>query len=374
VTDQFVEVNILALGVNESTGTFSEWLIDKGQKVSQGDLIAVIETTKVAIEVEAPQDGFLVTLCKADQEVSAGQTIGLIVKDQGALAESQDKYLSMQENTDELSYMATRKAERLAKKYNIDLNILDQTISGIIRESDVENYHSKQKVNENQNLDRNPVVRGHNGRVLIIGGGKGATQLLSILLHEVATEVIGILDDTEVKQGSIIGGIPVLGYTSDIDIIVAQYEIESVICSVSTSISFREKVYEDVKRLGSRLANAIHQTVVIDDDVTIGEGNFIGANCYLGNSVSIGNYCFISSGCIFEHHNLLGDGIATGPNVVTSGCVTIGNHVRFGTGIYLEPNLQIGRNAIISSGTCVLDNISDNSVLRKEYNQTLKSL
>jgi len=70
----------------------------------------------------------------------------------------------------------------------------------------------------------------------------------------------------------------------------------------------------------------------------------------------------------------LGDGIATGPNVVTSGCVTIGNHVRFGTGIYLEPNLQIGRNAIISSGTCVLDNISDNSVLRKEYNQTLKSL
>jgi pyruvate dehydrogenase E2 component (dihydrolipoamide acetyltransferase) len=39
---------------------FSEWFVEKGQKVSKGDLLFAYETDKAAFEQEAPADGILI--------------------------------------------------------------------------------------------------------------------------------------------------------------------------------------------------------------------------------------------------------------------------------------------------------------------------
>jgi sugar O-acyltransferase (sialic acid O-acetyltransferase NeuD family) len=373
MSNDFSEILVPSLGVNESSGTLIEWVIDQGSYVNLGDLIAIIETTKVAVEVEASGSGYIEKLSSIGDEVHVGHCIGLLFDSKSYSKEGRDLYLSNKEKlNNSVSYSATRKAEALAKELCVDLNLVAKKIDGIIRESDVTHFHSETTSQIRQTLNRIPVIKGNNGRVLVLGGGKGATQVLSVLLHEDATQVVGILDDTADKQGSSIMGVPILGYVSDLESVANHYEVESVICSVSTSIKFRKAIFKEARKLNLRLANAIHASVNFDDDVLIGSGNYIGANCYFGNATSLGDYCFISSGCIFEHHNVLGSGITTGPHVVTSGSVTIGDEVRFGTGIYLEPNLKIGNQSVISSGSCITDHVPDKAVLRKEYNQHFK--
>ena len=48
----------------------------------------------------------------------------------------------------------------------------------------------------------------------------------------------------------------------------------------------------------------------------------------------------------------------------TSGNVKIGNTNRFGTGIFIEPFLEIGNTCIISSGSIITTNISNNSTVK----------
>ena len=57
----------------------------------------------------------------------------------------------------------------------------------------------------------------------------------------------------------------------------------------------------------------------------------------------------------FDHHNVLGTDIATGPGCMTSGLVHIGDRVRMGTGIFVEPHVEIGEGAQVASGAVIVN-------------------
>ena len=59
-----------SLGSDMEDGTLIEWLIQPGQPVRRGDIIAVVETEKGAIEIEIFEDGTLAT-----QLVTIGTTV-----------------------------------------------------------------------------------------------------------------------------------------------------------------------------------------------------------------------------------------------------------------------------------------------------------
>ena len=40
-------------------GKLTKWLVQEGDAISSGDIIAEIETDKAVMELEAPEDGFL---------------------------------------------------------------------------------------------------------------------------------------------------------------------------------------------------------------------------------------------------------------------------------------------------------------------------
>ena len=373
MSESYFEQLVPSLGVNESEGLIQEWTCTRGQFVNEGEIIALVETTKVTVEVEACASGYIDPLVNLEDEVSEGQCVALISLDEKEINNNRSMFdHKLQQRDIAPDYTATKKAELLAAELGVDLSLVAESIEGIIRSEDVEKFHENISSEEAKYSLQPRLKRGFNGRVLVIGGGKGATQLLSILVHEEGTEVIGILDDTPAKQGKNVKDVPILGVFSDLDSIARKHNVDSVICSVSTSIDFRRRVFEECNRLGIEMANAIHPSAVFDDDVVIGKGNFIGANCYFGNSVTIGNYSFISSGCIFEHHNVLGDGLSTGPSVSTSGSVTFGSNVRIGTGVYFEPNLKIGDHVVVSSGSCVVSHVPDDKVVLTEYAQRLK--
>ncbi len=52
-----VEFTMPALGADMEEGTLNEWLVAPGDTVSRGQVVAVVETTKAAVEVECWQEG-----------------------------------------------------------------------------------------------------------------------------------------------------------------------------------------------------------------------------------------------------------------------------------------------------------------------------
>jgi pyruvate dehydrogenase E2 component (dihydrolipoamide acetyltransferase) len=52
-----IEFKMPALGSDMDEGTLDEWLVKPGEKVTRGQIVAVVETTKAAVEIECWQEG-----------------------------------------------------------------------------------------------------------------------------------------------------------------------------------------------------------------------------------------------------------------------------------------------------------------------------
>ena len=61
-----------ALGADMDEGTLTEWLIKPGDTVTRGQIVAVVETTKAAVEIECWHDGVVGELL-----VPIGQTVAV---------------------------------------------------------------------------------------------------------------------------------------------------------------------------------------------------------------------------------------------------------------------------------------------------------
>jgi pyruvate dehydrogenase E2 component (dihydrolipoamide acetyltransferase) len=65
-----IEFKMPALGSDMDEGTLNEWLVKPGDKVTRGQVVAVVETTKAAVEVECWHDGVV-----GDLLVPIGETV-----------------------------------------------------------------------------------------------------------------------------------------------------------------------------------------------------------------------------------------------------------------------------------------------------------
>ncbi len=52
-----IEFTMPALGADMDEGTLNEWLVKPGDTVTRGQVVAVVETTKAAVEIECWHDG-----------------------------------------------------------------------------------------------------------------------------------------------------------------------------------------------------------------------------------------------------------------------------------------------------------------------------
>ena len=65
-----IEFKMPALGSDMDEGTLDEWLVKTGDKVTRGQIVAVVETTKAAVEIECWQEGTVSELI-----VPVGETV-----------------------------------------------------------------------------------------------------------------------------------------------------------------------------------------------------------------------------------------------------------------------------------------------------------
>jgi pyruvate dehydrogenase E2 component (dihydrolipoamide acetyltransferase) len=69
------------LGLTMSEGLLAAWLVEEGETVSKGQLLADIETEKIVMQVESPADGILAKyLAEPGDTVPVGEPIAWITQ------------------------------------------------------------------------------------------------------------------------------------------------------------------------------------------------------------------------------------------------------------------------------------------------------
>jgi len=383
-----VDFNLIHLpqsSPNDITAVIAEWSKARDQWVHKGEVVAVAETTKSVFDVEAPAAGYLVELVATGAEAAVGQVIAVLTPTPVTEAEVRTWLANRQAATVPSPASAkapTIKAQLLAQRHNIDLTAVPTT-GDRVTEADVQAYLAAQPKAAGRARPPAPVFAdlvddrfpvNHIQRILIIGGGNGATQIIDALAKLPDQRAVAILDDNPAIHGKKVAGVPVLGAVDmarAVDLRAAG-EVDAAIISISTSIAARSRIFEAWKAHGIPFANVIHPSSVVGMNVRWGEGNVVMALCHVGACATVGDNNFLSAYCSIEHHCMLGNHCSFGPSVVTSSRVHIGDRVRFGTGIFIEPGVTIGADSVVASGLAIWQNIPARSLLKAKLGYTIR--
>lgn len=361
-----MELHIEKINVSDNKFLVTKLHQQNGSEVKAGDLIYSIESSKASKDVTAPCDGFIFFAngIKEFEEYPANYLIAQIVDTNenpfAKVAETAEVTEATEETKDEVNVIATKEALSLAAKHGVDLSKID---AEYITKWDVLEYI---KLLDLGTFGYNSTIK----RVALIGAGLGAMQVIDLISHLDGFRAVALYDDTPEKQGTFVYGVPVVGKI-DFESITMDYKMgkfDYIVNAISTSNEFRKKCFDELTALEVPYCNLIHPSAVIGHYVTMGTGNIVLPFTHIGPNTVLGNDCFLTAKASIEHHNVVGSHVTCGPSVMTSGCVTIGDCVRFGTGVFVEPHVEIGNNCLIASGTIVTNNVPENTIVRHMQN------
>lgn len=102
----------------------------------------------------------------------------------------------------------------------------------------------------------------------------------------------------------------------------------------------------------------IHPTALImDNNVEIGNGSFVGAYSIITTNVKIGEHSILNRGNQIGHDTVISDFFSAMPGAVVSGNVVVGDNVYMGTNSSIKEKLHICSNVTIGSNGAVVKNL-----------------
>jgi sugar O-acyltransferase (sialic acid O-acetyltransferase NeuD family) len=343
--------------VNDDSATVVEWHVEDRSEVRAGAPLVDVETTKSAIEIESPSDGLVLQLVPVGGEVFVGQPVAHVFEDEAALKAFEEaqarEAAAAPAPADEVR--ASDKARARAAELGVDLESIAG--DGLITVKDVEAAAAGARAVVPEDLPSPLPGDGTSQRLLLIGAGLGATQVLDILAETDGAEGVAIVDDNTAAWGREVEGVPVVGGEDQLREHWEAKAFDAVVIAISTSVDARARLRGLCREAGIPLVNVIDPRSKLASGVTIGEGNVICAYTHFGTGTTIGDNNFISAYNSYDHHNVLGSDISTGPGVMTSGEVKIEDRVRLGTGIFVEPKLTLGEGSVVASGAVIVRSV-----------------
>lgn len=305
--------------------------------VNRGDLLFELEASKTVIEVRSEVDGLFYSRAIIGEKISVGSLIGIVSDDENIREE-------------EILKLFDSELDQKAKK---------KFSSQLLPEFDKAVVKSKLTAPKFES----------EGRIAVLGGGMGLSQIMEILKKSTVYEYVGVYDDILWQEGlpKRRYSAPILG-PIDADVIAQDFQdslFDCLVISISTSIAFREKWMKFILSKNIGFPSLVHPSAQVDVTAILGFGNVVLPNVHIGPHARIGSNNFISAFSNIEHHCNVGDSNTFGPGVILSGGVRIGSRCKFGTGIFIEPKLNIGDDSVVASGQSINNHIESNAIVKK---------
>jgi sugar O-acyltransferase (sialic acid O-acetyltransferase NeuD family) len=196
--------------------------------------------------------------------------------------------------------------------------------------------------------------------LVLFGGGLHANYCADILEKMNEYDIVGIID-SEAPLKSELYGYPVIGRQEDIVNLVNEHKIECGLISIGDNWS-RKIVYDCIIDLmpGFEFINAIHPSVIIGKNVSVGRGVVAMAGTIINPNCNIGDFCFFATGAQLDHDSTIESFASISAGSVTGGKVFIGKYSAITLGVTVLDRIHIGENVLIGSGSLVLNDLPDN--------------
>jgi len=133
-----------------------------------------------------------------------------------------------------------------------------------------------------------------------------------------------------------------------------EYHIMIAIGDSKTRFDIIQKLPEETKYF-----TFIHPTaLILDSNIEIGEGSFIGAYSILTTNIKIGKHAILNRGNQIGHDCKIGDYFSAMPGAIVSGNVRIYDCVYLGTNSSIKEKTSIHSLSTIGMNTAVINNIN----------------
>ena len=115
--------------------------------------------------------------------------------------------------------------------------------------------------------------------------------------------------------------------------------------------------------LSTKFFTFIHPTALImDKNIEIGEGSFIGAYSILTTNIKLGKHSLLNRSNHIGHDSIIGDYFSAMPGAIVSGNVNIGNKVYMGTNSSVREKINICDNVTIGLNSGIITDINQEGI------------
>lgn len=190
----------------------------------------------------------------------------------------------------------------------------------------------------------------------IIGAGQLGEQIAHFAISDNHFSNIIFFDDyTKFKS---VAGFKVHGKTNKIKKAYLNKEFDELFIGIGYKhMDERKNIFNKYKGF-IPFANIVHSTSIIDDSITMGEGNIIYPGCILDAKVELEDNILINIGCTIAHNSKISSHCFLSPRVALAGYVQIGEKSNLGINTIVIDNLNLSANLQTGAGTVVIKELT----------------
>ena len=341
------------VNTNEPQSQVIEITVAAGDRVAEGDLICVLETSKSTADVEAEVAGHVGPLrVRLDDMVDAGAVICEIFDGPPPEAPTAGT------GGDGAAPRLTRKAEAMVREAGItDLSSLPT--DRFITQADIEELIARQATTGPVELAPE-VVAAITPRSLIVFGGGGLGRCVIEMVRAAGDfTVLGVVDDgrtpgDQVLDVPVLGGRAALGALAGAGLRHAAHAVGGV-----GRMSLRADVATAITDQGLEMPAIVDPTAGVSPSAELGPGTQVHAGAMVMAGAEVGRDVLINTGAIISHDCRIGDHSHIAPGAILAGDVTVGEATLVGMGVTVLLGVTIGANCIIGNGADLLADVPD---------------
>jgi acetyltransferase EpsM len=203
---------------------------------------------------------------------------------------------------------------------------------------------------------------------LVILGGRGIGMIAASIANDLGTyTVLGFLNDfvpIRQKVGKY-GGYKVIGTSQDVKNFLNDESVYFFIGYVG--MKNEKEVYEKITSLGipsHRFATLIHSTAIIPKGFcSIGNGVLMAPLSQLSPDTTIEDNCILLPNSFLGHDSTMERFSHITANSVIGGNVRLCKGAHVGTNATIRENITIGNFSLVGSGSVVLNDVPENSIV-----------
>jgi sugar O-acyltransferase (sialic acid O-acetyltransferase NeuD family) len=350
-------IEVPRVNANEDHLQVIDIRVVEGQQVEQGEILLVLETTKAAVEVEAPKKG---TIRGLQAQVGEFVDVGAVLCRIADATEDGEAGISAFAEVDAKEIVVTAKARKVAAEIGIDLAQVSPA-NGRISEAEVR--AAAAGLARTAVKSPGALYSQHSRRAVIIGGGGHAACLIDALGGS-GYDIVGCTDQALPVGHFVSGGVSVIGKEELLESLLSEGTRYAFIgIGGAESNETRRLMFQRASTMGFILPSVIHPSVVVSAGTKVGSGCHILAGATIGPRCTIGSNVIVNQGSIVCHDSWVDDHAHLTPGSILAGGVRVGSMTVVGMGATVLLGVTIGKNVLIHNGSSITSDVADNTIV-----------